>query len=139
MLSSEALAEIVNAFGGGNQIDPVHKNRRAARVQHNGRTMIFRTGEAIAESAVSIQMRDISARGCSFVCKSKLAFGSTFVIQFSRNGQPPTGMLCTVVHCRSITGGSFKIGAEFTCTLEKAASKATNSSEMDRIRNSILT
>ena len=83
MLSSEALAEIVTAFGGnGSEIDPIHKNRRAHRVQHNGRTMIFRAGENISETAVSVQMRDISARGCSFVCKPKLATGSNFVIQF---------------------------------------------------------
>jgi len=141
MLSSEALAEIVNAFGGnGNQIDPIHKNRRAHRVQHNGRTMIFRAGENISETAVPVQMRDISARGCSFVCKPKLSTGSNFVIQFSRNGQPPSGVLCTVVHCRTIAGGAFRIGAEFTCTLgTTGVSKAGNASEMDRIRNSILT
>ena len=91
MLSSEALAEIMTAFSASDVIDPVHKNRRALRVQHNGRTMIFRAGENITETAVAVQMRDISARGCSFSCKTKLNRGSNFVIQFSRNGQPPTG------------------------------------------------
>ncbi len=139
MLSAEALSEIVTAFGASDVIDPVHKNRRALRVQHNGRTMIFRAGENITETAIAVQMRDISARGCSFTCKTKLTKDSNFVIQFSRQGQPPTGMLCTVIHCRPGSGGMFRVGAEFTCSLDTgSAARATNLSEMDRIRNSIL-
>ncbi len=138
MLSAEALTEIVNAFGSNATPDPVHKNRRAVRVQHNGRTMIFRAGENITETAVPVQMRDISARGCSFTCKAKLNRGSNFVIQFSRNNQPPSGVLCTVIHCRA-AGSLFRIGAEFTCALDRdSTARATTVSEVDRIRNSIL-
>ena len=138
MLSAEALTEIVNAFSKDGTTDPTHKNRRAVRVLHNGRTMIFRAGESITETAVPVQMRDISARGCSFTCKTKLARGSNFVIQFSRNGQPPAGVLCMVVHCRTATDG-FRVGAEFTCSLDtKSTARATSLSEVDRIRNSIL-
>jgi len=139
MLSAEALTEIVNAFGTNVTVDPDYKNRRAARILHTGKTMIFRTDEPVADRALAVQMRDISARGCSFSCKINLARGSNFVIQFSRNGQPPVGVLCTVVHCRALSG-AFRVGAEFTCSLEeKQTSVATNTSELDRIRSSILT
>jgi len=138
MLSAEALSEIVSAFGSSEFVDPTHKNRRAMRVQHNGRTMIFRAGENLAATAIPVQMRDISARGCSFTCDTKLARGSNFVIQFSRKNQPPSGVLCTVIHCRA-SAGTNRVGAEFTCSLDKAsAARATSLSEVDRIRNSIL-
>ncbi|CAN5452941.1 hypothetical protein BH10PLA1_BH10PLA1_17990 [soil metagenome] len=138
MLSAEALSEIVTAFGSNEFVDPTHKNRRAMRVQHNGRTMIFRAGENLAATAIPVQMRDISARGCSFTCNTKLARGSNFVIQFSRKNQPPSGVLCTVVHCRGTPTG-YRVGAEFTCSLDNGSTdRAANLSELDRIRNSIL-
>jgi len=139
MLSAEAFAEIVIAYAKAGEVDPVHKNRRAMRVQHNARTLIYRIGVPITEAKSTVQMRDISARGCSFTCADRLPIASNFVIQFSRKNQSPSGVLCTVVHCRNATDG-YRIGAEFTCALDaKSTARATNLSDLDRIRNSILT
>ncbi len=139
MLSAEAFLEIVHALGKADSSDPVHKNRRALRVLNNSKTMIYRIGYDPAESATEITLRDISARGCSFASKVKMESGSNFVIQFARNNQAPTGMLCMVVHCRGTSVG-YRVGAEFTCSLDaKRVARATEPSDLDRIRNSILT
>lgn len=139
MLSATEFAEIVSALGKGDTVDPVHKNRRALRVQHNGKMHVFRMGIDPSEATLAVSLRDISARGCSFTCKSRLNAGSNFVIQFARNNQSPAGMLCTVVYCRPTSLG-YRIGAEFTCSLEATkTARDTDSSDLDRIRNSILT
>src|SRR3569623_2127345 len=116
MLSAEAFAEIVIAYAKAGEVDPVHRNRRAMRVQQNARTMIYRLGLSKPQAS-EVQMRDISARGCSFICLERLPAGSNFVIQFSRKDQSPSGVLCTVVHCRNASDG-YRIGAEFTCALD---------------------
>ncbi len=139
MLSAENFAEIINALRKMEPSDPVHKNRRAMRVQHTGKTHIYRMEFDPSEATLAVDLRDISARGCSFSCKSRMKVGSGFVIQFSRNKQSPVSMLCTVVHCRPTSIG-YRVGAEFTCSLEaKSASREDDSSDLDRIRNSILT
>jgi hypothetical protein len=139
MLSAETLSEIAHALGTSGVIDPVHKNRRAMRIQHHGDTCIFRTSGKSPAVSLQVQMRDLSARGCSFNSREKLAIGSNFVIQFSRTGQTPASVLCTVIHCRTMAA-TYRIGAEFTCSLDaKSVARATSLSDLDRIRNSILT
>src|SRR5262245_34852714 len=134
MLSAEQLSEITGAFkeskGGAQQ------NRRAPRVQHNAKTTIYRLARQPSEMALPVQMRDVSARGCSFTVKEKLPRDTNFIIRFSRNAAPPVSVLCTVMHCRA-QGDQFRIGAEFTCLVDvQRAAKLDEQSpaEMDRIR-----
>jgi c-di-GMP-binding flagellar brake protein YcgR len=139
MLSAEQLTEIVSAYKDTKQAAQ-HQNRRAPRVQHAAKTTIYRLAKQASEAALPVQMRDVSARGCSFTVKEKLARDSNFIIRFSRREGQPISVLCTVMHCRA-AGDMFRIGAEFTCLvdLHRANKHAHDSVELDRIKNSILT
>jgi len=48
-------------------------------------------------------------------------------------------MLCTVVYCRA-TNDLYRVGAEFTCSLDSRSTTpaASNPADLARIRNSIL-
>ena len=126
MLSAEQLSDIAKAYESHDGVDPVHQKRRAARAHHNARTNIFRIGKPAAESALAVQMRDLSARGCSFTAKEKIERDSNFVIQFMRENRKPISLLCTAKYCRA-NGNQFRIGAEFTCVLSGGFSDETGS------------
>jgi hypothetical protein len=136
MLSAEQLSEIVAAYADSK----MQRNRRAPRVQHTGRTTIYHLARSPSDMALPVQMRDVSARGCSFTAKAKLPRDSHFIIRFSRRDKPPVSILCTVMHCRP-AGDQYRIGAEFTCQvdIQRAAKLAEQSGEeLKRIRSSIL-
>jgi hypothetical protein len=136
MLSAEQLSEIVASYS-RTRTQP---NRRAARVCHSGRTTIYRMARKPSEMALPVQMRDLSARGCSFTLTQQLPRDSQFILRFSRRGKPPVSILCTVMHCRP-AGDGFRIGAEFTCQVHvgRAAKLAEQTGqERERIRRSIL-
>lgn len=139
MLSAEQLSEIVAAYRDVQGVDQLHHNRRAPRVIQGGKSTIYRPAGSPQDAAVQVQLRDLSARGCSFTVKEKFQRGSNFIIQFSRKEQSPVAVLCTVMHCRT-AGDQFRIGAEFTCVIDRRArSPEADDAEQDRIRNSILT
>jgi hypothetical protein len=139
MLSAEQLSQIAETFK-DMKVDRQQQNRRAPRVHHTAKTTIYRLARKPADTALPVQMRDLSARGCSFLVSEKLARETNFIMRFSRKGALPVSVLCTVMHCRA-HGEQFLIGAEFTCLvdIQRAARLAEQSpAEMKRISESIL-
>lgn len=137
MLSAKQLSEIARAF---KDSKVHHQSRRAHRVHTTSTTTIFRLARNAADAAVPVQMCDLSARGCSFVVKEKLARDTNFVIRFSREGASPVSVLCTVMHVKPY-GEGFRIGAEFTCLVDMqrvARLAEQDPAELKRIRESIL-
>ncbi len=140
MLSAEQIAEVLAAYGQEGSSDRAFKNRRAPRVHQTGKTIIYRPAATAADAAVTVHMRDLSARGCSFTTSQPLEHGTYFVMQFSRQNMPPVSVLCTVMHCRG-AGDQHRVGAEFTCLIDPrraAVHTPEESEERDRLRDSIL-
>lgn len=137
--------ELLAALGRLRRDEVQHDGRRATRIERAGKARIQIDGTG---PVVSATIRDYSSRGIGLIMTSKLAHGQQFVLILTRNEQTNMRVLCTVVHCRPLSGGEvYAIGAEFTLVLGEerktpappVAHPAEKSlAELDRIRSSIL-
>jgi hypothetical protein len=87
-------------------------------------------------------LRDLSARGCSVAMKQEMEEGSSFVVQLpgANNIEPPTPLICRVVHCKALRDQTYLIGAEFSGRMPSPMQHAPGEAdaEAQRIRRSIL-
>ena len=63
--------------------------------------------------------------------------GQQFLTQLPGKAGGSVWFLCTVMHCRAVNDKLFRIGAEFTCTVQPPADDA-GAQQVDRIRQSML-
>lgn len=136
-LSAEELAGLSRAAGGvGGGTGTEH--RRAARSYRRGSVTIAPVADGRVATAQSVTLRDLSARGMSFLYHSRLARGSQFLMPLVGDGGRRTPLLCTVAHCRAVANGLFQVGAEFTCVAPPALEGSAASEQERRIRESIF-
>jgi len=81
-------------------------------------------------------VKNISSRGLAFVRDEPMKDSAQFLVYFSRQMKDPVQILCTVVHCESISDDMYAVGAEFTCL--PTGSQLADPAEQARIRQSIL-
>ncbi len=140
-LTAEQFAEVLNSLGDGHNVGPRDK-RRAARVTHRCRAAITLGSKIGAGARVSVTVKDFSPRGICLVRAEEMPTGSNFIISLGRRGGSPVHILCTVVHCRSVSKDMHTIGAEFTCIVDANPTRPQHTdagpSEEDRIRSSML-
>lgn len=88
-----------------------------------------------------VRVKDFSPRGLCIEHTEEIAAGEQFVLHLPSNTRGTGELLCRAVHCRKSGKGHYLIGAEFDCLLSEhgADTPAATKSELDRIRDSILT
>lgn len=111
--------------------------RRAPRKHHRARISVVPVIDGAEQTAISVLLRDLSARGMCFIHNQSIRAGSQVLACFPGEEGSPTLMLCTVAHCRSLSKNVFSVGAEFTCRVPRP-SEGSIPSDYDRIRQSIL-
>lgn len=137
-LSIEQFANIVKCLGlveseraKGSEL------RRAPRAHYRARVRIIPVLEGVEQTAVSVWLRDVSARGLCFIHSQPMRAGSQILAAFPDESGGQTLMLCLVAQCRMLSKDAFSIGAEFTCRVPRPSERSIQS-EYDRIRQSIL-
>ena len=90
--------------------------------------------------AMNVMACDFSTRGVAFLHNVALPAGGQFITELPRRSGGSVQFLCTIMHSESVGGDMFRIGSEFTCTLQPAprTSAADDQREMKRIRDSML-
>lgn len=137
-LSSEQFAGILRSL---EQLEPSREAgaelRRAPRKHYRARISVIPVIEGLEQTAVSVLLRDFSARGMCFIHSQPLRAGSQVLASFPDDSGGQTLVLCTVAHCRTLNKQTFSMGAEFTCRVPRP-SDASIQSDYARIRQSIL-
>jgi hypothetical protein len=138
VLTTEEFRHVLSALGGP-ATRTAGEKRRAPRVPHWARTTIDLCAGSETRRQVTVTVRNLSSRGLAITYAAPLLAGEQFVMRLSQAGGQPVTMLCTVVHCRPLSNGSYNIGAEFTCMLDRETPGAQPASaDIDRIRASML-
>lgn len=93
------------------------------------------------QQATDVMACDFSARGIAFLHPAAVASGTQYITHLPRRSGGIVELLCTVIHCEQLSGSMFRIGAEFTCTIQQHQGKvdlAAEGRETRRIRESML-
>ena len=114
--------------------------RRAERLAYPCRITITLGNNNEAGESFSVDVRDISARGMSFVHERELLPGTNFVVKLESPEGTPVSILSTIVHVRKQDESSHVFGAEFICVLGQKDDLHVEPGLEDlmRIRSSIL-
>ena len=138
-LSAEQFAELASTFSA--QGSPVrHDRRRANRMDLRAKVRMtpIVSGQRLASS--DVMACDFSARGIAFLLPNQLQSGVQFITHLPRRSGGIVELLCTVMHCEQLKGNLYRIGAEFTCTIQQQDRLDQHSEhvERERIRESML-
>ncbi len=115
MLSPREFAELITVIQTTRDEGPKPEVRRAERVAHECRVTITLGNHEDAGPPYLVHLKDISARGMSFLHTDHLPQGTPFVVRLDAPGGDAVSILATVVHSREMDKRTFQIGAEFTC------------------------
>jgi len=140
MLSPEQFAELIALIETSHDDGPKPEVRRAQRISHPCRISITLGDSENAGPFHLVQIKDISARGVSFLHNEELPHGTAFVVKLEGPAGKNVSILSNVVHCRQLDKHTFQIGAEFTCAVGKVQDVSHEYAPEDlmRIRSSIL-
>jgi hypothetical protein len=141
-LSAEQFAELASSFGAVESAQK-HERRRATRMELHARVTISTIVESKRSDSLQVAICDFSARGISFLHPKPMTAGQQFVTQLPRQAGGNVHLLCTVKHCRPVgdDGKLFRVGAEFTCTINAPLGSPDDSAieqQISRIRDSML-
>ena len=142
-LTSQYLAEVVNALQSSPAGGKGSEKRRAARMEVQGNVVIAPLGKdgSVGKSFTAIT-RDISFVGIGLLQSRSLEQGQQIVVRLPRGAKPALFMLCYVMHVRPLADGLFVIGAEFIKAAgikEEQLLGQAGDSELQRVRQLILT
>jgi hypothetical protein len=138
-LSAEQFAELASTFGA--QGSPVkHDRRRANRMELRAKMLVTPIVSGQRLAPMEVMACDFSARGFAFLNPSAISNGKQLVARLPRRSGGQIEFLCTVVHCEAVGTSTYRIGAEFTCTLQPTVvhNAADDQREMQRIRESMM-
>jgi len=138
-LSAEQFAELASTFNGVASSGKFDR-RRANRMDLNARIKITPIASGQRMEEMNVMACDFSARGVAFLNNTALPAGAQFITELPRRSGGTVQFLCTIMHSEAVGGSMFRIGSEFTCTLQPApqTSAADDQREMKRIRESML-
>jgi hypothetical protein len=134
-LSAEQFAELASSFG-AKASQTKHERRRAARMDLHARVSIIPTEASGARKPIDVSVCDFSARGIAFLRDCAMQTGEQFLTQLPGKSGGSVWLLCTVHHCTTVSDSLFRIGAEFTCTVQPPAPDADQ--QLLRLRKSML-
>jgi len=147
-LSSQHLAEVLDALRGQKQTVLGMENRRAARIEVHTTVVIVPLQGAHPGRSFTALTRDVSAVGIGMLQATCCELNEQLLVHLPRASKTPLIMLCNVMHVRMLADGLYLIGAEFVSegpSAEQLAasqspkkSATTPDAEMQRIRSSIL-
>jgi hypothetical protein len=138
-LSAEQFAELAASFNA--KASPTeHDRRRAARMELQANIKITPVQSGKRLGAMHVMVCDFSARGIAFIHTVAMTAGHQFVAELPRSGGGAIELLCTVAHCAEAGHNAYRIGAEFTCSLQTNPKHTPNedADELKRIRESML-
>jgi hypothetical protein len=136
-LSAEQFAELASSFGA---LDSGRKpeRRRAARMELHARVKITPIEAGGARTPIEVAICDFSPRGICFLHEFAMQSGEQFITQIPAKSGGSVWLLCTALHSKPVTPSLFKIGAEFTCTVQPPPADADAEEQVRRIRASML-
>jgi hypothetical protein len=134
-LSAEQFAELASSFG-ATESGQKHEQRRAARMELHARVKITALEAAGARKEIDVAICDFSPRGIAFLRDCAMAGGQQFLLQLPGKSGGSVCLLCEVRHCVAVNESLFRIGAEFTCTVQPPPANADE--QMLRIRQTML-
>ena len=147
-LSSQHLAEVMDAMRGQMQTVLGMEKRRAARMEIHTTVTIVPLQGANPGRPFTALTRDVSAVGIGMLQATCCELNEQLLVHLPRARKSPLLMLCNVMHVRMLADGLYLIGAEFVSegpSADKIAapqgqkqSPTTPDAEMQRIRSSIL-
>lgn len=146
-LTSQHLAEVMDAMRSSVQTVLGMEKRRAARMDVNTAVVIIPVDGATAGRKFTALTRDVSAVGIGLLQATCCALNEQLLVHLPRTRKPPLVMLCNVMHVRMLADGLYLIGAEFISEgvppakplpRVQADAPPAQESEMQRIRSSIL-
>lgn len=137
-LSAEQFAEIMHGLHATPRPANQAEQRRAPRIARNVKLDITPIVDGVAQGAYTAQVENLSSRGLGILDANKLRTGSQFTLTLPHENGTVIPILCTVVHCRTVSKNLFRIGAEFTCLVSDERRTLATADEQDRIRASIL-
>ena len=140
-ISNPVLSDVAVALGASVRAQEKSNKRRANRIGLKARVTISPYIYGVPQRPVTVDVRDLSARGISITRTEPMQPGQQFIVRLPRTGEKPTDILCTVAHCSAVQTNVYKIGAEFTCVVRPDSSPAPGREdprELDRIQRSIL-
>jgi hypothetical protein len=137
-LSAEQYAQLAASFEGGEPAIP--DRRRAARLDIQARVKITPIVSGQRQAPMTVIVSNFSPRGLSLMHPTGMAPGEQFITELPRKEGGIVELLCTVAHCVPVNGESFKVGAEFTCTVRPMipGNESDDQLQMKRIRESML-
>jgi hypothetical protein len=110
-LTAETFTELVRSLR--SNAPGASEKRRAPRVGLRARAdIIVRAGALGLAEQIPVGIRDISASGMGLTCARPLMPGATFMLVLDGDGVT-RDTNCTVVHCREMGEGFYRIGAQF--------------------------
>ncbi|HEY1629068.1 MAG TPA: PilZ domain-containing protein [Tepidisphaeraceae bacterium] len=138
-LSAEQFAELAASFN-AKASTTEHERRRAQRMELQANIKITPVQAGTRLNATHVMVCDFSARGIAFLHTTAMTPGQQFVAELPRNGGGVVELLCTIMHCTDVGTNAFRIGAEFTCTLQTEPRHIPHddAKELKRIRESLL-
>ena len=71
-----------------------------------------------------IRIRDLSKAGVGLLHHAPLEVGQAFVLRIAQARSRAAEISCQVIHCRSVSGGLYCIGAKFTSQVLSQATAA---------------
>jgi hypothetical protein len=138
-LSAEQFAELAASFN-AKASTTEHDRRRAARMELQANIKIMPVLGEGRLGAIHVMVSDFSARGIAFLHTSAMTQGQQFVAELPRTSGGTIELLCTVMHCGTIGHNAYRVGAEFTCSLQNDPKHipSDDANELKRIRESML-
>jgi hypothetical protein len=146
-LSSQHLAEVMDAMRGAATATAGTEKRRAARMDVHTAVMIIPIVGDTAGRKFTALTRDVSAVGIGLLQATSCALNEQLLVHLPRTRKPPLVLLCNVMHVRMLADGLYLIGAEFVAEGRPAVNPAERTQagapsageiELQRIRSSIL-
>ena len=144
-LSAEQFAELAQSFqkDNGDSADACgQERRRGSRLELRARCKIMPVVGGKRTSAVEVDVCDFSARGMAFPYAKPMNCGDQFVTELPRQGGGKVQLLCSVANVQQLSPESYRIGAEFICSVQPDRDGSPDVvgqlREVQRIRQSLL-
>jgi hypothetical protein len=145
-MTADELASILASLGDIPDPQPGDA-RRAPRVPMEGMVQFTVSSADVSNGtphppASPVRQRanltNLSARGLCIEHTEPMHPGQQFVLHLPQGSRKAANVLCTVLHCEPAGAGRYTIGAEFTCSVAASLGLPLNSTQLERIRHSIL-
>lgn len=151
-LSAQQFADLAASFswaeppaGSDAQACGMRERRRGTRLELQSVCKIMPVVDGRrATEAIQVDVCDFSARGIAILHQTAMQVGDQFVTELPRQGGGRVQLLCRVANVRQVSGESYRIGAEFICSVQPelrspgGADGVSDLREVQRIRQSML-